>query len=373
MDQSFEKLPPEGYYTDTLDWVEEFVSDKTKINDYYRVIYPEHKLDLKLPKGITNIPHQSFNTEYYGQFSKAFVALIPEGRIWGNNGSVISTNNKLLWDVSMEWNGEIPSKHSIFMEKKLPGIDYLDETVAVVSFIGCPGFYHWMLDLLPRIHLLNQSGYKIDKYVVNRMTSPVHVESLLALGIPKEKIIETHENLHLKAKNVIVTSIPHRNGYPKWAADFLHKELFPSNKSGNAPNKSYERVYISREDAQFRNVINETEVLELLSKYKFKKITLSNKTLENQADIFREAKIIVAPHGAGLSNLVFSDNCKVIELYSEQYVAPVFWLLSNHRNLDYYSLICKGGSPPSPIDRDDHIQVNIDELKKILKIASVKK
>jgi hypothetical protein len=375
MNQPYQETnPPLGVYNNTRDWVEEFVSDKKKINDYYQTIYPEHKLNLKLPKGIEDIPHQSFNTEYYGEFSKEFVALIPGGRIWGSHGSVISPNNKLLWDVSMEWNGEIPSNHSIFMQEKMPDIQYLNETVAVVSFVGCPGFYHWMMDLLPRFHLLKKSGYKIDKYVVNNMTSPVHLESLLALGIPKEKIIETHEGLHLKAKNVVVTSIPHRTGYPKWATDFLNKNLFHSNKNKKYSKRTYERVFISREDAQFRNVINETEVLEFLSQYNFKKVTLSTKTLEEQAAIFREAKIVVAPHGAGLSNLVFSrSNTKVIEFYSEQYVAPVFWLISNHRGQDYYSLICKGGDPPPAIARDDHIQVNMTELKQIFKLANIQK
>jgi hypothetical protein len=55
----------------------------------------------------------------------------------------------------------------------------------------------------------------------------------------------------------------------------------------------------------------------------------------------------VAPHGAGLANLLLCrPGTKVLELYEPNYVNTVYWYLSNHFGLDYYYMFGEGERLP---------------------------
>lgn len=65
-----------------------------------------------------------------------------------------------------------------------------------------------------------------------------------------------------------------------------------------------------------RDITNFNEVYGVLkNRFNEKKIIIfyPNTTFYNMLNYFKYAKLIVAPHGAGLSNIIISDNCKIIE------------------------------------------------------------
>ena len=49
---------------------------------------------------------------------------------------------------------------------------------------------------------------------------------------------------------------------------------------------------------------------------------------QEQIEIFYDAEVIVAPHGAGLANLCFAVDAKVLELFSVSLVRPCYYYLS---------------------------------------------
>ncbi len=62
-----------------------------------------------------------------------------------------------------------------------------------------------------------------------------------------------------------------------------------------------------------------------------------------QAELMASCEAVVAPHGGGLSNLVFCrPGTKVIEIFSPELVAGYFWKLCNQLNLDYYYILGQG-------------------------------
>ncbi len=135
-----------------------------------------------------------------------------------------------------------------------------------------------------------------------------------------------------------------------------------------------ERIYISRKYADIRKVINEEEVLNLLHKFGFISVTLESISIAEQASYMAAAKVIVAPHGAGLTNLVFcSPGTKIIEIFSANYVTPLYWKISSLCNLLHYHLIAE------VVDNDleerffvgQNIFVNLQQLLKILTLAKV--
>ena len=77
--------------------------------------------------------------------------------------------------------------------------------------------------------------------------------------------------------------------------------------------------------------------------------------------------MVIAPHGAGLTNLLFCDRgTKVIELMSPDAVRYYYHQLSNHCNLEYYYLL---GESVDAVTQD--LKINIDLLSDLLKIAGI--
>jgi capsular polysaccharide biosynthesis protein len=113
------------------------------------------------------------------------------------------------------------------------------------------------------------------------------------------------------------------------------------------------RLYISRGLATYRRVLNEADVVQLLARHGFEVVKLEGLSMWEQAEIMASCEAVVAPHGGGLSNLVFCGlGTKVIEIFSPELVAGYFWKLCNQLNLDYYYILGEG----LPETQDDSYQ-----------------
>lgn len=96
------------------------------------------------------------------------------------------------------------------------------------------------------------------------------------------------------------------------------------------------RIYISRRDTSYRRMVNEDKLEALLTAKRYEIVTLSDMTFADQVNLFRACDEIVAPHGAGLSNLIFCQKgTKVLELTSHAYVNPCFARIAQVLGLDF--------------------------------------
>jgi mannosyltransferase OCH1-like enzyme len=103
--------------------------------------------------------------------------------------------------------------------------------------------------------------------------------------------------------------------------DYIYlKKIFLPYIINNKLNKKYSKyIYISREDANYRKIINEDMLFNYLEKKGFEKIVMSKLTLLDQMTIFYNASIIVSIHGVQLTNILFcNDNVKIIEIVSKK-------------------------------------------------------
>lgn len=101
-----------------------------------------------------------------------------------------------------------------------------------------------------------------------------------------------------------------------------------------------ERVYISRRSNPKRPLKNERVVEAILGDLGFQIVLMEEESFERQIAIVRGAKVVVAPHGAGLTNLLFAPaGTTVIELFPKAYPSPLFWELSHLCGHRYYPLV----------------------------------
>jgi hypothetical protein len=132
------------------------------------------------------------------------------------------------------------------------------------------------------------------------------------------------------------------------------------------------KIFISREDAKNRNIVNQNELLMALQGWET--ITLDNLSIEEQVRIFAEASHIVAPHGAGLTNLLWCEpKTKVYELTHRAFLGKkVYPTLSKQLGLEHQIILCdaiklnEAKSKNKKIKDMVDLKIDITELIKIL-------
>lgn len=110
---------------------------------------------------------------------------------------------------------------------------------------------------------------------------------------------------------------------------------------GNSNMNGPSRIYLARKDSKNRVLENEDVIeKELCQDLGFVSVTLANMPLAIQVLLFTSATVVVAPHGAGLVNLLFRSpkNRLIVELQPTSYKNPCFAAISQ-ANGDTHSLI----------------------------------
>tara|TARA_B100000700_G_scaffold321371_1_gene420537 strand:- start:3110 stop:3727 length:618 start_codon:yes stop_codon:yes gene_type:complete len=78
------------------------------------------------------------------------------------------------------------------------------------------------------------------------------------------------------------------------------------------------KIYIRREDSNYRRILNEADLIEKLRKNDFEIINPNHFEILEQMKIFSNAKFIISPLGSNLTNLIFcNEEVKIIEIAPE--------------------------------------------------------
>ena len=138
----------------------------------------------------------------------------------------------------------------------------------------------------------------------------------------------------------------HRKAQGKRARDLLDRRVFelfkqysPVLTSNTSRSK---RIIVSRMDASERRLVMDTRTEKLIAREGFQEVMLSGMSYREQIALFSEASHVIAPHGAGLTNVLFSDSARILEIHSPQHgVRPDYYQLSQVGNNWYRGLISR--------------------------------
>jgi capsular polysaccharide biosynthesis protein len=134
------------------------------------------------------------------------------------------------------------------------------------------------------------------------------------------------------------------------------------------------RIHLTRRNAQMRRIVNEAEVLPELEQFGFETIDAAQLSFAEQVRLFSRCEALVAPHGAGLTNMIFmSPGSRVLELYRELSPAlPLmnidYWNLASAAGLRYYYQFCEHGPRQGPKIDDVDLHVDIAKLSRNLSL-----
>jgi hypothetical protein len=173
-----------------------------------------------------------------------------------------------------------------------------------------------------------------------RYSEDVWRESLALAGLA-ERVLPLPVGLY-KAKRVHMIWPRIRSPTEIMNADLFYRVFSEMRSKLRADSAISNRIFISREKANdTRMNSTDHQVLEegLVSRG-FTVVSLETLPFMKQAELFYNAEIVVSPHGAGLTNVLFgADRLRVLELNrrigDEKGLRPWFYLISSQRGLAY--------------------------------------
>ncbi len=236
--------------------------------------------------------------------------------------------------------------------------------------------FHWLVESLPRLYSLTHVAEPVTLLMPDTLPAArlEQLRACLPLGVSLRLV--SGRSRYRVERFVLPSYLTTRWDFAympvehlTYTRDCLHQA------AGVSSSSSGERLYISRAQARVRRVLNEAAVMEVLSAFGFRSCRLEGLSLAEQVRLFSAADVVVAPHGAGLANLLFAGRIPVLELHCRA-VSPVYFFLALALGQPYDYLypqeLTGDVLVPSPADgrlysatRDLDFSVDIDALHTI--------
>lgn len=221
-------------------------------------------------------------------------------------------------------------------------------------------YFHWIVDVMQRYHQLEDEhrnefvmvlpGYYRNFSFIN--------EILLNLQINHVFI---NEKQIIKASELFIPDFYFPPGFVdnkqlisvKNNLSLLVKESKDLTKPG--------RIYISRRFSDRRKIANETELLSILKKFDFEIFSMEDLSVAQQISLCSGAEVIIGLHGAGLTNILFMNKGKLLELRMkdsvDQWCYCEMAFAMEHR---YYYMLCDAAG----LNTDPHHgDIKVDPVK----------
>ena len=207
---------------------------------------------------------------------------------------------------------------------------------SIVGTIAAGNPFHWFIEALPRLFSLADVPEPVTLLMPDSLTAARQAQ-LTACLPPHVTLRNVPAGTRLRLERFVLPSYLTTLwdfAYPPYEhLAFVRDRLLAANGAAAAP-PGHERLYISRAGARVRRVANEEDVVAALQPFGFHAVRLEELPFAEQVHLFRAAEMVVAPHGAGLANVLFAPPLTVVELAS-RVVSPVYFFLSLALGHDY--------------------------------------
>lgn len=222
------------------------------------------------------------------------------------------------------WMG-LPSLKSLTPSRFKPRSQMYDSVVSFRHHYET-NYYHFLLDVLGALELLDASGYASD--------GPLVIGGAVARTRFGSEILNT---AGLASRNWLF-----QEDENIWAENVLYLRTYQQDRTradhlldlmGVPVPSTYgdERLYLARPPGGRRSISNSAEVSSLLKRYGFREVVPDELSIQEQIQLFQHARYVVGVHGAGLTNIIYRRGAPLalLELHSYSFV------------LDCYDRLCR--------------------------------
>ena len=184
-------------------------------------------------------------------------------------------------------------------------------------------------------------------------------ELLTLIGVGADRIFDSHRT-NIRFQTCVLGNSGHWF-YPNVADLMALKRQVETNVP--AVPRAGNRAYISR--ASRRRILNEAELLPLLSRYGIEFIEDKSRTVAEQVTIYQNASFIIGPHGASFTNILWCQpGTHLVELFSRNYTPNFFLYMARRLGLRYSAYYHGPKSSNRFSGLDEDITVSIPDLER---------
>lgn len=238
-------------------------------------------------------------------------------------------------------------------------VERVDHAVPLVNR-WARNYSHWTEECLAQLegleHYVEQTGERPLVLVPPDAPSYIH-ESLAHLGYDEDEYREMPAT-RVYVERMVLPSV--RRVWSSTSDDYMRDPFgirWVRNQVINRIDVGEEgprKLLISREeDATERQITNWREVESALHAEGFSTVVLTELNFVEQKRLFHGADVIVGTHGAGLTELIYAEDCAVVELFGS-YTVPPYYEMAEAVGHEYGCLVCE--------PRGTDIRVDVGEL-----------
>jgi capsular polysaccharide biosynthesis protein len=217
--------------------------------------------------------------------------------------------------------------------------EHATDRVSGTYFLGFTSevhnYAHWMTETLPFLpyyaNVLKPQGVRL---VLGQI--PKYYQGALALyGIDDSDIF------HMPLKRIEFEQLLLCSPTSLWSPPMIVREtaldIVQKTSMADRGNKQRARIYLSRQDASRRRLLNENRLIKMLEcKFDFAIVRCSELSFVDQVRTLRNAEVVVGPHGAALANVIFcTAGASLLELFPEFCLQPEFRALAARAGARY--------------------------------------
>lgn len=323
-------------------------------------LFPQ--IDHGDPVAAVEIGGRSLKGEFYDAIK------IPRAVVWHEFG-VVSVKRRIVRETTID---KKILANQIRRERfrRLPIIPVPFGFAALNVGSSHKGFFHQWVDALPRAWVLGQVDAQIDDIVVSQKLAPEYREIAKRLTEREVTIRRVPRGVRLRTAAYLHLPVPFRQA-PKGAPSGsrgLPTEYISSFRKHTADvlqlgGESGLRVFLSREHAATRRFANEQQVQTEMSALGFQIAHLERLTITQQARLFDGADVVVAQHGAGLTNLLHCrPGTKLVEIFHGPSggAHALYRDLASQMGLDYKAVTLEGSG------KDSEVSLSVDIVRDLL-------
>lgn len=310
------------------------------------------------------------------------------------NRAVIFDENKQIFEASLYLQRGFKPEATEILENATKNdgnsIIRISEPVLVTHSVSWRNYYHFLIQAAFSAWLLREKfGFKDYRLLLPR-PSEAQISMLRIMGIEPENCIfgEIDKIYECKSSVSINTAYTEFVNRPtpllkefadfilekttkrkNWATQGLSFKRIFENFSKLFGNSSPKKIYVSRSDAKNRSIGNEADLEKMIATMGIKIVRLSGLSISKQAKLFHNADLIIAPHGAGLSNIIFCrPETKIIEFTADNYLNPCFLAIGQVLGLEYKVHVSPSTQNVSEQKDNIHLQSWNCELKSLKRL-----
>lgn len=331
----------------------------------YETIHPEAEAKNPLPCNVTSRDELPNDRGWWGYSfwdvpqrtsGETFVATIPECRVvWYNDPAqeddfypAILTGDQRALDLR-----EVRFRplHAEVLRRSASAVRLKRATWITERVYH--NHSHWLTAHLPKLLLLRERGELGDVLLPPARTTAIN-ESLSLLGMDPREFRTFDPDRPLEVAQLTLL------GTDRFRPELLRMVPQAYGVYDAAP--PHRRVFISRAKAARRRLVNEEEVWSLLEPLGFERVRMEDLSFEHQIALMKQTAVLFAPHGAGLTNMMFCPpGAHVVEIADLSFPNPNFYALASALGHRYWLLSGESLGDCHPLYKDLRIDTECVE------------